>query len=118
MSYLVQRQVVASDSSGEPWSFLNSESHCLKKLLNLCLDILVFENKAGLLANRVDLLTNHFDELELKTVRDQNDIILSGPFFNVLAVLGEEIDIVDGVSVNVECLGLVHMANGAHHANL
>lgn len=99
MSDLVHWKVVAGDSGRQPRSFLDSESDSLKEFLELLFDGLVLENENGLLSDRVDLLSDGLDELQLERVGNQKDIVLSGPLLDELGFLGNEVDFLHGLGL-------------------
>lgn len=63
------------------------------------------------------MLTSHFDEFKLESIRNENDIVFSGPFLDLLIVFGEQVDFVNGQSVNFEILGLVDMSYSSNDAD-
>lgn len=117
MSHFILREIVLSDSSSQPGSLLDSESDGSFELDHFRLKGFVFSNKAWLLAHGVDLLTNELDELELKRLRDQKNVVSSGPFLNQLGLFGKDVDFVQGLGVDSHSLGLVDMSYGSYHTH-
>jgi hypothetical protein len=110
--------VLESDGSGQPRSFLDSESDSLVKLGHLGFNGLGVSDEDWLSSDSVDHLTDQLGELEFERLRNQKDVVLSGPFLDLLGFLGKSVDFVKVTGIEVKSLGLVNVVKDSDNTDI